>query len=128
LSRETYADQALLFELYVYLSVAARRGLVYNLRNPVKVQTYNPPGGVSKYDNANLPGSQVLLIPNVLIGSEQKIKPFCLSRCQQFAIGDLLPTTVNCLCDIIPRKRSGNAARCAVIKENAHRSARFLQR
>src|SRR5258708_29109413 len=93
------------------------------------MQTQNPPGGVSKQDNANLPRRKILLISNVLVRRQEEIKSFSLSGRKQFAIREFLPAAFDRLCDFVPGKRSGNSARRAVIKEDAHcsRQARWQE-
>lgn len=54
--------------------VAPRRGLVYGQGNAVEVESHDPPGRVSKYDNRDLAAGQILLIPNSFVGCEQEFE------------------------------------------------------
>ena len=70
---------------------------------------------------------KILLIPDSFVGREQKVEPSGLSDCEQFAIRNLVPLAFYSLCDLVTRKRPGNAAWRAVVKENAHQSKYLRQ-
>ena len=51
--------------------------------------------GVSKHNNRDFPARQVLLMPQVLIGSHNEFEASGFSRIEQRAVIKPLPSTVN---------------------------------
>jgi hypothetical protein len=61
-------NMRLLSERDFHLGIASWRGPVQSSNNPVNVSAQDGPLGVSKDDDGNFPGGQVLLMPYVFVG------------------------------------------------------------
>ena len=64
-------NMELLSERDFHFGIAAWRGRVQSSNNPVNVAAQDGPLGVSKDDDGNFPGRQVLLMPHVFVGSHK---------------------------------------------------------
>src|ERR1035437_5891197 len=104
----------------VHHDIAARSGPIHCQGDPVKIQPHNPPLRVPKHHDRYFPSRQILLIPDSFGGREQKADPSRLRRFKQLAVRNPVPPSLSRLCDLVTRKRPGDAARGAMVKENEH--------
>lgn len=69
-----------LLERYVDLTVAAGLDFVHGEGNAIKKEPHHWPRRVSEHEGGYFAARQILLIPDSLVGREQKVESFRLSK------------------------------------------------
>ena len=99
---------------------AARHSRLYRRNNPFNVRPQHRPLGIPEHKNGDSPASQILLIPDVLVGGDQDLEPGGFGRDEQFAVAERVPSFSLRLTNGVALKKVLEWGWCAVIEENAH--------
>jgi hypothetical protein len=109
-----------LFEWDFDLEVTAGRGGIHGLGYFAYVTLRDTPLGIAKHPYRHGSAPQVLLARNILVRSNQNLKPGFFGSVKQLAIYQPVPAHVLCSRDGVACEKLNKRGRCAVVKQYAH--------
>ena len=104
-----------------HFGVAARYGRVHGGNDLFHLSAQSRPLLVSENHKSDFSARQVLLVPDVLVGCQQKVKARSLSGRYQFAVHKPIPSPFDCFHDYMTFEGMAKRGRGPVIKEYERR-------
>ena len=68
------------------LAKATRRCRIHGGNNKIKIRAHIAPCRIAKNNKRNFPSGQILLIPDIFVGGEQKFKAGLFGQSEQVAV------------------------------------------
>jgi hypothetical protein len=111
---------ALLRERNLHFDVAARRCRAHGGDDPFNILAQNRPLLVSENDKSDFPARQVLLVPDILVGRQQKLKARGFSGRYQFSVSKPVPSAFDGFHNDMTFEGIAKRGRGSVIEEYEH--------
>ena len=100
---------------------AARGSRVHGCYNCGDMRPDQTPPSLTQHYNRNPATGKILLVAEILIGSDQRVKPRSLGCIQQIAILQFMPPAGSSLSHhVVVDQKSSKGSRCTVVEEDQH--------
>jgi hypothetical protein len=105
---------------YVNKCVAAWLRGIYRIDDKFDMSVQPWPLGIAQHNERNSAKRSILLVTNILVGSNQHLKAGSFGGLEQFAILEPVPTSLRSRFDRVSYEKRTDGYRSSLIEENKH--------
>src|SRR5208283_2254220 len=103
-----------------HFDVSARSCSIHSRYYPVHVPSQHRPLRIAEHHDRNCANRQILLVPDIFVGSQEHLKSSLFGGLQQFAVLQFLPPSLGGRLDCMSFEECADRDRSPLVKEDQH--------